>query len=430
MSASLSALGRLLHWLDSERDRQLDFLRAFTRIDTCNPPGDTTQAADLFRQFLDAEGIAHRTEAPQPSTPNLIASFAGGAGSGRHLVLNGHLDVFPVGDRAAWSRDPWSGEVVDGRVHGRGTVDMKCGTTALLFVFAYLHRLRDALPGRVTLTVVSDEETGGRWGSAWLVENCADVLGDCVLNTEPSGLQTVRFGEKSMLWLRFRIAVPGGHSAYPHTGGSANKVAAQLIGELLAIEAMAPDEPDVVRRMLDRGAVQKAIDQSLGTGATGVMRRVSVNIGVLQGGVKINMLPAECLLEVDFRLPVGISRAAVLAAVAAIVARYPMVAFEELLPGGPEANWSDPTHEMVGHLVRNAASTLGYEPQPIVSLGGTDTRFWRMKGVPAFVYGCSPAGMGAADESVSIAEFHHVLRVHALAARDYLIASGNRLTTT
>ena len=141
-------------------------------------------------------------------------------------MLNGHLDVFPVGDRAAWSRDPWSGEIVDGRVHGRGTVDMKCGTTALLFVFAYLYRLRDALPGRVTLTVVSDEETGGRWGSAWLVENCADVLGDCVLNTEPSGLQTVRFGEKWMLWLRFRIAVQGGHSAYPHTGGSANKVAA------------------------------------------------------------------------------------------------------------------------------------------------------------------------------------------------------------
>jgi succinyl-diaminopimelate desuccinylase len=195
----MSARDRLQHWLDSERDRQLDFLRAFTRIDTCNPPGDTTRAADLFRQFLDGEGIAHRTEAPQAATPNLIASFAGGTGNGRHLVLNGHLDVFPVGDRAAWSRDPWSGEIADGRVHGRGTVDMKCGTTALVFVFAYLHRLRDALPGRTTLTVVSDEETGGRWGSAWLVENCPEVLGDCMLNTEPSGLQTVRFGEKSML---------------------------------------------------------------------------------------------------------------------------------------------------------------------------------------------------------------------------------------
>src|SRR4029077_17408940 len=115
--------------------------------------------------------------------------------------------------------------------------------------------------------------------------------------------------------------------------------------------------------------------QSLGAGATGVMRRVSVNIGLMQGGVKINMLPPECMLEVDFRLPVGITRAAVLQAVAATVARYPMVSFEELLPGGPEANWSDPTHEMVGHLVRNAATALGQEPQPIVSLGGPDTRF-------------------------------------------------------
>jgi succinyl-diaminopimelate desuccinylase len=423
MNSDMSAREKLLHWLDSERDRQLEFLRAFTRIDTCNPPGDTTQAADFFRRFLDTEGIAHRTEAPQVSMPNLIASFAG-ARPGRHLVLNGHLDVFPVGDRSVWKRDPLSGEIVDGRVHGRGTVDMKCGTTALLFVFAYLHRLRAELPGRVTLTVVSDEETGGEWGADWLVRNCAtEVLGDCVLNTEPSGVHTVRFGEKSMLWLRFRIAVPGGHSAYPHTSPSANKIAASLIKDLETIEAMVPDEPATVRQTLERPEVQQAADRSLGAGGAAVMRRVSVNIGTLKGGVKINMLPAECLLEVDFRPPVGITRAAVLDKVAAIAARYPMVTFEELLAGNPESTWSDPTHEMVGHLVRNAADALGYPPQPIVSLGGTDTRFWRRAGVPAFVYGCSPAGMGGIDESVSIAEFHHVVRVHALAAADYLSAA-------
>ena len=419
----MSDTDRLLHWLNSERDRQLDFLQQFARIDTANPPGDTRQAADFFRAFLDREGITHRTEAPQAAHPNLIATFAGGAGSGRHLVLNGHLDVFPVGDRAAWARDPWSGEIADGRVHGRGTVDMKCGTTALLFVFAYLYRLRAELPGRVTLTVVSDEETGGKWGAAWLIENCArEVLGDCVLNTEPSGLATVRFGEKCMLWLRFRIAVKGGHSAYPHTGGSANKMAAALIHDLQAIEAMVPQEPATVRATLDRPEVRKAADLSLGTGAAEVMRRVTVNIGTIQGGVKINMLPAECVLEVDFRLPVGISRAAVLAKVEAIVARHPGISVEELLPGGPEATVSDPTHAMMGHLLRHAGVGLPAPPQPIVSLGGTDTRFWRAKGVPAFVYGCSPAGMGGVDESVSIAEFNHVMRVHALAARDYLIA--------
>lgn len=414
----------MLHWLDSERDRQIEFLQAFTRIDTCNPPGDTRAAADFFRRFLDSEGIAHRTEAPQEAFPNLVTSFAGQK-PGRHLVLNGHLDVFPIGDRAVWKRDPLSGDIVDGRVYGRGTVDMKAGTTALLFVYAYLHRLRNELPGRATLTVVSDEETGGKWGADWLVRNRAsEVLGDCVLNTEPSGIYTVRFGEKSMLWVRFRIAVKGGHSAYPHTSPSANKIAASLIKDLDAIEAMAPDEPDAVRRTLDRAEVRAAADKSLGAGGADVMRRVSVNIGTLQGGVKINMLPAECVLDVDFRPPVGIARAEVMAKVTEIVARYPMMTCEELLAGNPESTWSDPTHEMMGHLLRNAGEAMGSPPQPIVSLGGTDTRFWRRAGVPCFVYGPSPAGMGGVDEAVSIEEFRHVMRVHALAAVDYLTAGG------
>ncbi|HTE35523.1 MAG TPA: M20 family peptidase, partial [Reyranella sp.] len=97
----MSAREKLLGWLDAERDRQVEFLRAFTRIDTCNPPGDTTEAADFFRRFLDGEGLAHRTEAPQATMPNLISSFTG-AKPGRHLVLNGHLDVFPIGDRSVW----------------------------------------------------------------------------------------------------------------------------------------------------------------------------------------------------------------------------------------------------------------------------------------------------------------------------------------
>jgi len=418
----MNAREKLLHWLETEKGRQLEFLQAFTRIDTCNPPGDTVEAADFFRRFLDEEGLPHRTEAPQATMPNLISSFAG-KGKGRHLVLNGHLDVFPIGDRSVWKHDPLSGDIVDDRVYGRGTVDMKCGTTALLFVHAYLHRLRNELPGKVTLTVVSDEETGGKWGADWLVRNCAaEVLGDCVLNTEPSGIHTVRFGEKSMLWLRFRVSVRGGHSAYPHTSPSATKIAASLIKDLETIEEMVPDEPETVRQTLQRGEVMEAADRSLGQGGAAVMRRVSVNIGTIQGGVKINMLPAECLLDVDFRPPVGITRAAVMTKVKKIVARYPAVTVEELLAGNPESTWSDPTHEMVGHLTRNAADALGYPPQPIVSLGGTDTRFWRRAGVPCFVYGCSPAGMGGIDEAVSIAEFQHVLRTHALAAFDYLMA--------
>ena len=128
-----AARERLLGWLEAERPRQVAFLQSLTRVDSCNPPGDTTAACDLVSRFLADEGIPCRTEAPRADMPNLISPIAG-RGEGRHLVLNGHLDVFPVGDRTAWSRDPLSGDIADGRVHGRGTVDMNCGTTALLFV--------------------------------------------------------------------------------------------------------------------------------------------------------------------------------------------------------------------------------------------------------------------------------------------------------
>jgi succinyl-diaminopimelate desuccinylase len=120
--------------------------------------------------------------------PNIVASTRFGR-PGRHLVLNGHIDVFPSGDRAQWTRDPLSGDVVDGRLHGRGTVDMKCGTTASIFTDWYLSQVTDQLRGTLTLTLVSDEETGGRWGSGYLIENYRnEVLGDCVLNGEPRAL--------------------------------------------------------------------------------------------------------------------------------------------------------------------------------------------------------------------------------------------------
>ena len=80
--------------------------------------------------------------------PNIVGSFDC-ADAGRHLVLNGHIDVFPVADDGAgWSKDPWGGEIVDGKIYGRGVADMKAGTTASIFTYAYLHRLKDQLKGQ------------------------------------------------------------------------------------------------------------------------------------------------------------------------------------------------------------------------------------------------------------------------------------------
>src|SRR5262245_54059621 len=118
----------LLSCIERDRDALVKFLSDFVAIPSPNPPGDTRQAAGFLHDRLQAEGVPVAYRTAKPEWPNVVGSF--GDGSGPHLVLNGHIDVFPAGAAADWSRDPWSGAIADGKVHGRGVVDMKCGTAA------------------------------------------------------------------------------------------------------------------------------------------------------------------------------------------------------------------------------------------------------------------------------------------------------------
>ena len=189
--------------LDRSRPRRSrGFLQTFVQHRSPNPPGDTRDAAEFITSFLEQRGLPYRIISPHPEMPNIVGSFDC-AHPGRHLVLNGHIDVFPVADDGAgWSRDPWGGQLVDGKIYGRGVADMKAGTTASIFTYAYLHGVKDGLKGRLTLTAVSDEETFGPYGARYLMEHHPEVHGDALLNGEPSSPFSVRFGEKGPLWLR------------------------------------------------------------------------------------------------------------------------------------------------------------------------------------------------------------------------------------
>src|SRR5215831_15904324 len=217
-----SRKAELLQRVESDRDVLIDFLRRFIRCPSPNPPGDTRAAAAHIRDLLDGRGIEYRVIAPQETMPNIVATFEAGK-PGRHLALNGHIDVFPVGDGEGWTRDPWGGALVDGRIYGRGACDMKCGTTASIFTYLYLQELREELHGRLTLSAVSDEETFGPWGARYLSEHHPEVFGDCCLNSEPSSPWTLRFGEKGPLWLEFTVRTKGAHGAYTHASKSATE---------------------------------------------------------------------------------------------------------------------------------------------------------------------------------------------------------------
>ena len=233
----------LIRLIDEERDAHLQFLSSFIQTPSANPPGDTREVVRFVQDYFTEWGIATATIAPKPEAPNIVSTIRGGVDvpsthRSRNLVLNGHIDVFPVSEDERWQRDPYSGDIADGFVHGRGGVDMKSGTAADIIAFTYMHRFQSQLSGQCTLEVVSDEETGGKFGTRYLLDrdDRKDVWkGDCVLNAEPSGADSIRFGEKGTMRMSFEVRTQGGHGAYIHRSEGAIRIATRLIGRLFDI---------------------------------------------------------------------------------------------------------------------------------------------------------------------------------------------------
>ena len=409
---------QLLDRIEADRDKLIGFFSEFVATPTPNPPGDTRNAVAHIRRFLDEHGLSHRVIDPEPLFPNVVASFDC-ASDGRHLVLNGHIDVFPADDEGWDHGGPWSGRIADGAVWGRGACDMKCGTSASIFTYAYLNEIREHLRGKLTLTCVSDEETFGPWGARYLMEHHPEVHGDCCLNGEPSSPWSIRFGEKGPWWITFHVRTAGAHGAYTHAGESASFLAMEFCRELRqAVDSIEVHPPHNIARVLE--AARDAYDQAMGDGASGIIGKVTCNIGRLDAGSKVNVVPGYARIEADLRLPVGCDKETVSAVVDQLLERYPQIEMEEQNFMAP--SWCDPDGEMMGILQENVQELRGFRPVPIASLGGTDARLWRYRGIGGYVYGPPPSGMGQRNEHVTIDDFLHVVRSHTLSAFDYLSA--------
>src|SRR5579872_7348026 len=169
---------------DALADEAVRHLQALLRIDTTNPPGNESAACAYLGGVLEQEGIASTTFEPAPGRGSLVARLAasvpslGGIGpgdAGGPLLLVSHLDVVPV-ERERWSRDPFSGEIADGCVWGRGAVDMKSLTALSLACLLDLKRRGASLRRDVALVALADEEAGSDQGARWLVARHPDAL--------------------------------------------------------------------------------------------------------------------------------------------------------------------------------------------------------------------------------------------------------------
>ena len=405
----------ILNSIENLKHEIISFLQEFIQAASPNPPGDTTAAAKVISKLLEKYEMPFRLVAPQKTMPNIIGSI-NGLTPGRHLVLNGHIDVFPVSEEG-WITPPWSGEIIEDKIYGRGSTDMKCGTSASIWTYIILDKFKTEFSGKLTLTCVSDEETFGPWGSRWLMDNEPEVLGDCCLNGEPSSPYTIRYGEKGLLWLTFKIQTGGSHGAYTHLSKSATLVATDLIQELKSLEFLDAEVPSSLLEAQKKSAA--AFDQGMGIGAAVIAPRVTLNIGKISGGLKNNMVPSECSFEADIRLPVGCNLDKILQSIEEITNKFPEVSVEHNMLNPP--SHCDPDGDMMDILRSNVKDLRGFQPEPVVSLGGTDARLWRYKNIPAYVYGPTPTGMGSANEHVPIDDYLHIVRTHALSAYDYLM---------
>jgi succinyl-diaminopimelate desuccinylase len=336
--------------------------------------------------------------ARDPAKPNLVHTLEG-AGTGPHLILNGHLDTIQPGDEAAWSVPPYELTEHDGRLHGLGMGNMKGAVAGLALAHAFLARHAGALAGRVSLTLVADETVFGPDGAGFLLEARPDLRGDLLICGEGPGGMGLAIAEKGLLWLAVAARAAPGQGMLARRGSTATAKLSAFLTELDALNELRVAPPAGLE------------DLRPGEGDHG--SRLSVNVGTIRGGRFVSQAADEASAEVDFRLPPGLTIAALEARVEALAARHQGVTFRRLK--GWDANWT-PADSPPARAVRDGAFLVrGIAPDAVVRLPASDASRWRASGVPAVCYGPQPGLAAGVDDHALERDIVDCAKVYALA---------------
>lgn len=411
-------LEKIYRQVEQDREKIVHFFSKLTQCETPSIPGDTRSAANLIKDFLDKEGLFCKEIKTDPIMPNLISVINTGR-PGRHLMFNGHLDVMPAGNEPGWTDSPWSGKIADGKVWGRGTSDMKAGVTAMLFAYSYLSKMQEQFSGKLSLTLVSDEETGYERGTGFLFEKIEkNMIADCVLAGEPSGANSISFASKGYIQFTVNVQTRGAIAGYSNESNSAIGIAASIIQDLKRLEEIEVEVPTILSDVLSDPWQKAKYEARRGKSEAALLDKITVDITTIQGGDLLSVIAPECNFTASVVVPVGTDPYLVYQQAEKIIVGYPEA--ELILEGISVADISDPNHEMV-HILQNAVSALGWEkPEPVPDIAISDCRYWRYRCIPAFWYGADGSRCSAANEYVDIEELLHLVRTYTLAALQYL----------
>jgi succinyl-diaminopimelate desuccinylase len=266
--------------------------------------------------------------------------------------------------------------------------------------------------------MVADEETGGAWGTGHILEKRPELAGDACLIGEPESPDGVRLGEKGKA--QFRLACEGAsrHGGLGTGDDPVIRVAAAL-QEARKIIEMEDRPPADLLPVLDgmRDYWRTEHDR----GRQWLYRRPSMTAGLIRGGIKVNIVPRRCEVEIDCRLPFGITPDEIRATVEGRLAAAGLtdVTFEFIRPVFT-ASYTSPDHPLVAMARANAVVATGREPKLTVTFAATDARYFRPRGVPTLIFGPRPNNMAAVDEFITVDDLVAVTKVHLGTALDNL----------
>lgn len=382
----------------------------------------------FFGDALDSPRVRAEVIEPHPGRGSLIVRVAGEDPTARSLLLLGHLDVVPV-DTSGWVHGPFSGEIVDGEVWGRGAVDMLALTAAMAVVTKHAIESADGLPGDLVFAAVADEEAGGDYGTGWITEHRPELLRVDDALTEQGGVLldptradsgiTVGVGEKGRAPRRIHVTGVPGHAAVPYGSISAAEAASEIVLRLLrnpAPPVILPYWPSFVRALhLDDDVTEALLDPSrldaalvhLGplAGLGHALTHMTVSPNVVRAGEKLNVIPGEATIDLDIRVLPGQTETDVTGWLERVLAPWRdvvRVSGAEFTPGNVSPTGTalyERILEVFAKHYPQAVPSIGIGP------GGSDGRFLRANGTNVY-------GFGLFSRRLPLVEFRNRLHAH------------------
>ncbi len=398
--------------IDRRQQDLLDFCAKLIQIPSENPPCDVEEVTKFLCDFLDSYNIPYEVVRPVPDRPNILVTF--GKKGGKRVVFNGHCDVVPAGDREKWEFPPYSGQIVDGRMLGRGTSDMKCGLGASLFAIAMLAQQNAQLEGEILYAIVPDEETGGYHGTQWLFEH-GYIQGDWGIVPEPTGYDNIEVGQKGNLGVHIVMSGRSAHgSLSPYVGESAVERMGELMQAMKSLRQIRGEYAGEIAQVME--VSKQAIREIQKVpGVENCMDHVTLNFGVIQGGSKYNMVADKCELDVDCRVPIGVSGSQVKERLHQIVAGLGLEDCCQITyRGGETGNYCSTDDPIVRSARRCAKELMGVELIAAYQWASSDTRYFREAGISTIQYGPSNAeGIHTYNETVDVKDVVNACKMYA-----------------